>query len=414
MSYNAGHKQSSIRKHNRQKVLDIIRACEVRTVPQLSKEMHLSKTTVMKIVEHLQAEGVVISAGKDPSVEERGKPPELYRFNSSCGYVISITIFGTFILAGLYDAGGRIFYKEKITFPPNESLDTVVELIAGFIDTWQDPQDSHNPKLETLLGIVLASTGVTDCENGVCFTASLFNSWPTNAPIKKMISDRVNLKGTFYIDNYNRYFAFAEKHFGGFEEYENLVDIVANDDGLGSGVIVGGEILRGDMYLAGEIGHMVLDPYFDRVCGCGGRGCFHQLINTRRVLDCVIEYKDFYPDSLLFSSVSGDLSIEKVFSCADRGDLLSRKALGEVLKWFSLGIQNISLMFNPGVIVISGIYRNAGDYFLEELRRQVEQVSLARMKKDVNIHYSLLDEEAPLRGAACYVIEDYFSRKRDY
>ncbi len=414
MPQKIGHKQSSIRKHNRQRVLDIIRSCESITIPQLSKEIHLSKTTVIKIIEHLQSENLIINMGKDMSVEDRGKRPELYKFNQDFGYVISITIFGTYILAGLYNAEGTIFYKEKTSIHSNENLESVIAIIVKFIQSWQDPEALPNRNLSRLLGIVLASTGVTDTSQGVCFTASLFTSWPTNAPIKEMITREVDLKAPFYIDNYNRYFAFAEQQFGGFKEYSNLVDIVANHDGLGSGVIINNKILRGKKYLSGEVGHMILNPDFPELCTCGGRGCFHQLINVENLLNQVEPARTRRPDSHLFTITDRPLTIHDIFESADREDVLAREILNSVIKWFAIGIQNISLFFNPDVIIISGTYSQGGTYFLETLRKEVEKVSLVRMDKEIRIEYSTLDEEAPLRGAACYVIEDYFSKVQDY
>lgn len=383
------------------------------TVTQIAKSIQLSKTTIWKTIDHLLQQNMIINVGKAASSEEGGKKPELYRFNADYGYVISIAVYGNFILMTLADSLANMFYKEKLFIQENESLDNVVSIVASFIEKWQNPENlPKNRKNMVLLGIVLALTGVIDSKNGLCITASRFTSWPPNTPIRDLIQEKVICKADLYLDNNNRYFAFAEKTVGGYENYQNIIDIVAGHDGLGAGIIVENKIERGPKYLSGEIGHMCLNPFDDETCHCGGKGCFEQLVSIERLLKKAKSLKGSYPDSII--SKSEEITLPLIFQSANDGDQLGRMLVDEIITWFAIGINNVSLVFNPEVIIISGDYAKAGDYFLTNLRKKVDMISLTRMMKNFEIHYSTFDSEGSAIGGACFVLNDFFQNKFVY
>lgn len=99
-----------------------------------------------------------------------------------------------------------------------------------------------------------------------------------------MILEKVDIDVPFYIDNYNRFFAFAEKILGGHKDKQNIVDIVITNGGLGAGIIAEGKIKRGPQFLSGEIGHIRLDPDYKEPCHCGGYGCFEQLVSSDLII----------------------------------------------------------------------------------------------------------------------------------
>ncbi len=409
-----GHNQSSTRINNRRLVLDILRNSEDITVSQIAQKIHLSKTTLWKIMDHFVQNNLAVSAGKAEASDELGKKPELYRFNESYGYTISITIYGSSILLALTDARANVFYKEVVFIHENESLSRIIELVANFIRKWQEP-DAPNIKEEAkLLGIVIASSGVVDSERGRSITASRFHSWQTEAPIKDLLKEHVEFKAPFYIDNYNRFFAFAEKTLGCARDKKNIVNVVAGYDGLGAGIIAENRIKRGPRYLTGEIGHMCLNPDDEETCHCGGKGCFEQLVSCERLIGRAEAYREEHADSMIYADNPEKITLQKIFDASNAGDAWACLLMDEVISWFAIGLYNINLVFNSEIIIISGDYRNAGPYFLRQLSEKIEQVSLLRMNKNFDIRYSSFDEEGPLRGGASYVLHEYFTKRREY
>src|SRR5271157_6332721 len=103
------HKQNNIRR-----ALTLIRHRDTFSVAEISHAVHLSKTTVKKTIDLLAAMKLVLSAGKGESTEEGGKKPELYRFNRSFGYVISIHVTPDAIIAVTADLAADITYHRKL------------------------------------------------------------------------------------------------------------------------------------------------------------------------------------------------------------------------------------------------------------------------------------------------------------
>lgn len=410
-----GQNPSSIRINNHKIVLDIVRQSKSITVTQISDKILLSKTTLWKIIDHFLEQNLVINRGKAKASDDGGKRPELYAFNNAYGYVISITIYGSFILLALTDAGSQIYYKETVFLHENESLERVIGIVSAFIKKWQEPENLPTDRRSSkLLGIVIAASGVIDNQKGICFTASRFNAWPAEARIKELIKEQVTLKAPFYIDNYNRFFAVAEKELGGFFDKKNIVDVVAVHDGLGAGIIAENKIKRGPRFLTGEIGHICLNPFYTDRCHCGGHGCFEQLVSSELLLKQAFEHRDDHADSLIYQNSNATVTLQDIFKAADKEDNWARELLDEVIKWFAIGFQNILYVFNPEVIIISGDYRHAGEYFKQKLLSNIDNLSLVRMKKNIVIEYSKFDEEGALLGGASYVIHDYFNNRHEY
>jgi len=409
-----GHNPSSLRVNNIRVVLDILQRADEVTVSQISEQVQLSKTTLWKIMDFFVEQNLAISVGKSEGSEERGKKPELYRFNEAFGYVIAITFFGGTIILALTDAKMSVFYKEIIYIAENERIDHVVSIIAAFIAKWQSPGAPRIPKGARLLGIVIAGSGVTDTKAGTIITASRFSSWPSDVAFKALLEEQVTFQAPFYIDNYNRFFAFAEKTLGCARGYRNIIDIVAGWDGIGAGIIAEGNLKRGPRFLTGEVGHMCLNPADEEICHCGGRGCFEQLASTDRLLMKAERGRPRHPDSIIYKQEPGMIVVGTIFDAANSGDPWACELLEVVIGWFAIALLNISLVFNAEIIVISGDYRKAGPYFLKRLNERIEDTSLTRMRKNLLVVYSQFDDEGALLGGASFVVNRYFAKHFEY
>jgi len=409
-----GKQPEALRINNRKVVLDTLKQTEKTTIATLSKDLGLSKTTLAKIIKHFLNQQIILSSGKEASTAEGGKKAEAYRFNESSAYTICLVIYEKFILAALSDARSDIFYKEKIHLTPNENIHKVIEIMAGFIAQWQNPANLPHPRKRSILaGIAIAGTGVINTDEGVCFTASRFHSWPVNVSIKDLIEKKIELKAPFFIDNYNRFFSYAEMSLRKQPKENCLVDLVTSYGGLGAGIIIDGKIHRGARYLSGEIGHLCLDPNQEETCYCGGRGCFETLVSSSRILHQAAIEQPSHKDSAVYNT-EGPISLRAIFTASDGGDSRARELLDQVIKWFAIGIHNINLIYNPDVLIISGDYSRAGTYFKKSLADLMEHQALLRMSKELPIEYSQLDDDGAILGAAGFILNDYFENRFEY
>jgi predicted NBD/HSP70 family sugar kinase len=378
----------------------------------MAHAVKLSKTTVKKTIDLLAGMKLVLSAGKGESTEEGGKKPELYRFNRNFGFVISIHITPEAIIAVTADLCADITYYKRFTVASERGLDLIldqlVEIIRGFVAM-------KSSSSERLIGIVIALPGLADSSKGVSLYSPHYPSWGRNVPFTQLLRDRLGegYDVPIFIDCVNRYQAVAEREKGVAGGVTNFIIIDALNEGLGSGIITHGELMRGSQSLSGEIGHMTVNPVDGPLCICGNRGCFEAMVSEKRLRGMIREARDRGVRSPLFDSVTQDESVplDVVCDLAVRGDPLCTSIIDDVARWFIVGLGNIIMLNDPELIIIQGQYVKAGDCFLEKLREGIRHIGLPDVEKKVRIEYSTLGEERGVIGGAAFVISEFFARR---
>jgi predicted NBD/HSP70 family sugar kinase len=374
-------------------------------VSELSKETKISKTTLMKAIKHFIDIGLVTIEGKGQSTAEGGKRPNLYRFNPKANYVLAVRIFPSELIAILTDLNCNIIDTRSKRIKINEKINVVINKIVRLYD---ELIDNNNIDRRKMLGIAVGTHGITNFRDGIIITSPHFSSWGENLPFKDLLENKLPDKIPIIIDNHIRFQVYAEQSRGIGIGIKNII-VLEGGEGLVAGIIVKNSVKRGMHYLAGEIGHMVINPNGEEICACGARGCFEAMISVNRVLKMAKEGYSENKDSMIFKDKDlGDVDIYDIFNSSNQGDRFSRQLISNVVNWFAIGISNMILMYDPELIVIQGIYEKAGDFFISELRKKINTVSLPRINKDVKIEYSDFGKEAAVLGAASYLISNHF------
>jgi len=114
------NKQKTLKQANRKVILNVLRNSEEISVADLSKEVNLSKQTLMKIMNYYTKNGMVIIAGKGNSTEEGGKKPNIYKFNKNGGYAIGMAISANRLFSVITDLKSNILDKISVTLEADE------------------------------------------------------------------------------------------------------------------------------------------------------------------------------------------------------------------------------------------------------------------------------------------------------
>jgi len=398
-------KQKTLKQINRKVILNILRNSGKLEISELSKKVNLSKPTLMKIMNHYIKKGLVIIAGKGSSTEEGGKKPNIYKFNEDGGYAIGMIISANRLFSVITDLKSKILDKISITLKTNEGFESVLKKI---IDSYNYLINNTNSDRKRIVGLAIGAYGITNFTEGKVIFSPHFPSWGKNLDLKKEILEKIPDKIPVIVDNHSRFQVFAEKILGLAKEKNNVVAIQAGK-GMVAGVIIENEIKRGNHYLIGEIGHMIVDPEAREICACGGKGCFEAMVSTNRILRMAREKYKEYPDSIIFNGNDPDtIDINGIFDASNKGDKLALIIMDEVINWFGIGVSNIILMYDPQIMIIQGIFTKAGKYFLENLRKKINEISLFSIKRETEIKYSELGDKVGVLGAASYVLSKYF------
>ena len=404
------HTQNNIRT-----ILDLIRRQGVVSVADIAARIRMSKTTVKKAINLLVAQGLVVSAGKGESTDEGGKKPELYRFNRNYGYIISIHVTPDSLLAATTDLCADIDQLSRSAVTAERGLDAILSRLAGKIRAFVDAKAASG---ELLVGIVVALPGLAEPSTGISIFSPHYPSWGRNVPFTELLRKRLpGLEDVpIFIDCVNRYQAIAEREKGMANGVTNfiIVDALPNE-GLGSGIILHGELLRGSQGLAGELGHMTVNPIDGPRCICGNRGCFEAMVSAPRILGLVREARARGVESSLFQvGADESVSLDEVCAGAVQGDPLCASIIDDVARWFVVGLGNIILVNDPELIIVQGQYVKAGDAFLGRLREGIRNIGLPDVEKRVRIEYSRLGEERGVLGGAAFVAGDFFAARLSF
>ena len=156
--------------------------------------------------------------------------------------------------------------------------------------------------------------------------------------------------------------------------------------GVGAGIIVGGEPLRGHGGYGGEIGHTVVNPA-GRLCRCGARGCWETEIGEKAILDAA-----GHPD--------GPRSTVSAVVAAAGGMPRALAAMRHVGEWLGIGVGNIVNIFNPDVVIFGGLLRDVFPAVEQQLRTTLLTTGLAAPREQVRLVTPGLGADSTLVGAA--------------
>jgi glucokinase len=176
----------------------------------------------------------------------------------------------------------------------------------------------------------------------------------------------------------------------------DLVCIFAGT-GVGSGIIIGGRLLRGSRNLAGEVGHTKLDPE-GPLCTCGGHGCLEVYAGGSHVRRRVLEALEQDRSSKL--SQAKDIHVKAVEDAARRGDPLGKQFWNEVVWSLRLGISNLVTLLNPERIILGGGVVEASPILVEKVREAVDQWVTLDSKEHVEVVRAQLGPRAGAIGAS--------------
>jgi predicted NBD/HSP70 family sugar kinase len=397
------NRRRTVKQNNRKIILDLARRADGFSIADIADRSGISKTTVNKVLDFYIDQGLVLEAGKGGSSDEGGKRPALFQFNRNYGYIASLHVGPGFIKGILTNMEGEILHSVH-KGQPELQVDEIAGQLAVLIGEF------NNRAIEgavPLIAVVLAVAGVVDPDTGISVYSPHYDSWGNDVPLLDMVRNGLDFEVPFYMDNVNRFQAFAEKAIGCAEHVSNFLILDAIDEGVGAGVVLNGTLRHGVHNLSGEIGHMVLLPRGGDDCICGGKGCFEAMVSRKRIERLVSEGRSRFPDSAVFSE-AGSFELDHLFRAARGQDPLAREILEDIASWFALGLNNIIMVNDPHLVVIQGIYTDAGDWFLERIKEEINRLSYPDIDRSLDIVYSELGPDRGVLGGAAYAIWDFF------
>jgi len=368
-----------IRDINRRAVLNLIRTRQPISRADLARISGLQRSTISLIVEDLIAGHWVLegATGRLP----RGRRPTFLRLNDD-RVIIGVDIRPLQITVALADVNGKFTSQEMMPTAanPKVAVDGVIARIQRLL------RSCGGKKVE---GIGISLPGRVEPGSGrLVFAPNL--KW-TDFDIAEAVQKATGFD--VEMENAANACVLAAVWFDHIES-RNLV-VVTVSEGIGTGILVNGRLARGFSGMAGEFGHVPLDPE-GPVCSCGSRGCWEVFGSNRAALRYYFE-----------SSSQSGLSFQELLSLADQGDGRAAKALEKMAHFLGRGMRMIVAGLDPEQIVIIGDLTRSWHRFGPVIQAEVQAQGLSGgvAPKLIPVHE---DGMARLRGTVALVLQKHF------
>lgn len=384
---------------NKSIVLNKIRSEGPISRAQIAKETNLTPPTVSANVRELIEQGIVKESRLGDS--QGGRKPTMLVINSGDFYIIGLDAGPTEVEFGLADLSGTVIHhlRKSISLTEeSEFLDVVKKGIHDLLNEIPLMRDK-------VVGIGVAMHGVVDVATGTSLFAP--NLHLRNIPIKEELEKEFGF--LVKVENDARAMALGEAWFGSGENVTSMVAVNVGR-GIGSGIIINGELYHGEYDIAGELGHMAIDVH-GRRCACGSNGCLQTVASGPAVAERTVESLKEHPDSRIWELIEGELervSGEVVFAAAEAGDTLAIDILRQTGEYLGIGLTNLIHIINPTKVVIGGGVSESGKYVLEPLRLIIQERGLTQQAKQTKVVLTEFGSRATMLGAVALLLVELF------
>jgi len=344
--------------------------------------------TVGRIAEEMIARGVLQEreTEKDSRV---GRPPKLLSLRGERLLCAGMALDPDMLHLGLVGPRGKVcFYTATPTpagaFVPERIIPWMADQLARFLREHRDlsPLDT--------VGVVVP--GVLDIRRGeMVFAANLH--WD-HVPLLEILRDRLP-ECEFVFENDVKAAAVAEYRFGGLGECRSLV-VLSISSGIGAAAIVDGELYRGKDNMAGEIGHITINPA-GKVCACGKVGCLQTYLSPSALLT---EARTVHPN----------LTNQEMFALFQKGDPFVTALIRQATEYISIAINLLANTYAPEVVLLRGDLLREGPVIKDLVAGSYRERLNWYMRDAFELRFEQLGVSGPLIGGGTMALEHELDR----
>ena len=377
MAYAEVASSGTSRNINRDVVLELVRVHQPISRAEVSRLSGLQRSTVSSIAQQLIEERWVCegAVGKLP----RGRRPTMLVLNDDL-VVMVVDIHPKRANVAVVNLKGHFLSRSSLPLVPSAAL--AIEDIVACMDRMK-----HACPKKRFEGIGVSLPGRVDpITQRLIFAPNL--NWP-EVDIKKLLERRMGLP--VELDNAANAGLLAEMWFGAMDGVRNAV-LVTISEGIGTGILANGQLVTGRSGMAGEFGHMLMDPR-GPACSCGGSGCWETFASSRAALRYYAE----------FSSEPKSIVIHELLALASEGDVHATNALMKQARYIGKGLRNIDAALAPELIFLAGDITAAWESLSPFIEAEMDILSAASPRARIAPAYE--GDEARLRGAAALVLQ---------
>lgn len=296
-------------------------------------------------------------------------------------YALGIDIGGTNTVVGLVDKEGKVLGTDSIktqSFPVLEEYVKTVSKLA------KDLIAKNNVSVDDIVGLGIGAPNANYYTGNIEMAPNL--PWKQDkVPLAKMFREELNIPVT--ITNDANAAALGEKMYGVAKDMDNFIMITLGT-GVGSGIVINGQLVYGHDGFAGELGHVIIERN-GRLCGCGRRGCLETYCSATGIVRTAKERNTPF------------LTSKDIYDAAVKGDETAIDIFKETGTRLGRAFADMVVFSSPEAFVLFGGLAKAGDFIVKYTKEAMEEAIMPIFKGKVKILLSTMkDADAAVLGAS--------------
>ncbi len=367
------------------------------SVVDFSESLHVSTPTVINYINELVEEGFVEKRGKGNS-SGGGRKPNRYGLKKNSVYLVGIAVGRRFLRIAIFNpamekvAGINLC---AVSFSDREHfISTITEQVNALLA-------DAKIKLEKVMGIGINMPGLINSDKGINYTYLYNEDEPLTDSFRKQFGCSV------FLENDTKARAIAEMRYGAAKEAKNVL-VIQIDWGLGLGMILNGNLYKGNSGFAGEFSHIPIEEN-GVLCNCGKVGCLETIASGNALVRNVLQGLENNRQSMLYPAMldnKENITPGLIIKMALCGDQFAISKIEEVGLALGKGIVYLIQILNPELVILGGKVSEAGEYLITPIKQTLNKYCLSNVREDADITISSLGEDAGTIGSATLVLEN--------
>lgn len=307
-------------------------------------------------------------------------------------YVLGIDIGGTNTVFGIVDARGNVIASSSIKTGKHHKFEDYLDELY----TEASRLISANDATDKIQGIGIGAP------NANYYTGRIDNAvnlpWP-NMPLAQLVSEKFGIPVA--VTNDANAAALGEMTYGAARGLRDFIMITLGT-GVGSGIVINGQVVYGHDGFAGELGHMTAKRNNGRQCNCGRTGCLETYCSATGVARTAREFLEIRQDPSLLRNLDIDTITSKdVYDAAIQGDALAKEIFDYTGTILGEAMADMMVFSSPAAFILFGGLAKSGDLIMKPLKEAMERNMLSIFKGKAKVLLSELKEaDAAVLGAS--------------
>ena len=308
-------------------------------------------------------------------------------------YVIGIDMGGTNTAFGIVDARGNVIAGNSIKTAKHSKIEDYIDELYTEITRLIEDNDAQDKIQGIGIGAPNANYFTGIIEDGVNLP------WPTPIPLAKLITEKFGIPTI--ITNDANAAAIGEMTYGAARGLKDFIMITLGT-GVGSGIVINGQMVYGHDGFAGELGHVIMKRNNGRTCGCGRTGCLEAYCSATGVARTAREFLDIRKeDSLLRNLPVEEITSKDVYDAAVSGDKIAKEIFEYTGDILGQALADFVTFSSPEAFVLFGGLTKSGDLIMKPVKESLDKNILGCYKGKVKVLVSELKEsDAAILGAS--------------